>query len=188
MVLLRQFHSGGQGVDALHHHADLLHGLLRAFALADQDTGAVVAAVHTGGGNDQVADTGQTRKGLDIAAHGHAQPGDLGNAAGDQGGAGVIAVAKAGGDANAQRDNVLHGTAQFHTLDIRVGVHAHTGVAEHLLHHLGSFHIRAGRNDGGGQIQRHLLGVGGAAERHQTHRTGAVLVAQLVGKDLGHGI
>ena len=188
MVLLRQFHSGGQGVDALHHHAYLLHGLLRAFALADQDTGAVVAAVHTGGGNDQVADAGQTRKGLDIAAHGHAQPGDLGNAAGDQGGAGIIAVAKAGGDANAQRDNVLHGTAQLHALDIRVGVHAHTGVAEHLLHHLGSFHIRAGGNDGGGQIQRHLLGVGGAAERHQTHRTGAVLVAQLIGKDLGHGI
>ena len=188
MVLLRQFHSGGQGVDALHHHADLLHGLLRTFALADQDAGAVVAAVHTGGGNDQVADTGQTRKGLDIAAHGHAQPGDLGNAAGDQGGAGVIAVAKAGGDANAQRDDVLHSTAQFHTLDISVGVHAHTGIAEHLLHHLGSFQIRAGGNDGSGQIQRHLLGVGGAAERHQTHRTGAVLVAQLVGKDLGHGI
>ena len=188
MVLLRQFHSGGQGVDALHHHAYLLHGLLRAFALADQDTGAVVAAVHTGGRHDQVADAGQTRKGVDVAAHGHAQPGDLGNAAGDQGGAGVIAVAKAGGDANAQRDNVLHGTAQFHTLDISVGVHAHTGVAEHLLHYLGSLQIRAGGNDGGRQIQRHLLGVGGAAERHQTHRTGAVLVAQLIGKDLGHGI
>ena len=188
MVLLRQFHSGGQGVDALHHHAYLLHGLLRAFALADQDTGAVVAAVHTGGGNDQIADTGQTRKGLDIAAHGHAQPGDLGNAAGDQGGAGVIAVAKAGGDADTQRDNVLHGAAQFHALDISVGVHAHTGVAEHLLHHLGSLQIRASGNDSGGQIQRHLLGVGGAAERHQTHRAGAVLVAQLVGKDLGHGI
>ena len=188
MVLLGQFHGGGQGVDALHHHADLLHGLLRAFALADQDTGAVVAAVHTGCGDDQVANARQTRKGLNIAAHRHTQPGDLGNAAGDQGGAGVIAVTKAGGDTNAQRDNVLHGTAQLHALDIRVGVHAHTGVAEHLLHHLGSLQIRAGRNDGGGQIQRHLLGVGGAAERHQTHRTGAVLVAQLVGEDLGHGI
>ena len=188
MVLLSQFHGGGQGVDALHHHADLLHSLLRAFALADQDTGAVVAAVHTGGGDDQIADAGQTRKGLHIAAHGHAQPGDLGNAAGDQGGTGVVAVAKAGGDANAQRDDVLHGAAQFHALDISVGVHAHTGVAEHLLHHLGSLQIRASGNDGGGQIQRHLLGVGGAAERHQTHRPGAVLVAQLVGKDLGHGI
>ena len=188
MVLLGQLHGGGQGVDALHHHADLLHSLLRAFALADQDTGAVVATVHTGGGDDQIADTGQTRKGLDIAAHGHAQPGDLGNAAGDQSGAGVIAVAKAGGDADTQRDDVLHSTAQFHALDISVGVHAHTGVAEHLLHYLGSLQIRAGGNDGGGQIQRHLLGVGGAAERHQTHRTGAVLVAQLIGKDLGHGI
>ena len=72
VVLGSELHGGGQGVDALHHHAHFLHGLLRAFALADEDAGAVVAAVHTGGRHDQITDAGQACKGVDVAAHGHA--------------------------------------------------------------------------------------------------------------------
>ena len=143
--------------------------------------------MHTGGSNDEVSDAGQARKGVDIAAHGHAQPGDLRNAAGDEGGAGVVAVAQARGDAHAQGDDILHGTAQLHALDIRVGVNAHAGVVEHLLHIPGGLLVRAGRDDGGGQINRHFLRVGGAGKRHQTHALGAALFAQLVGQDLRHG-
>ena len=44
---------------------------------------------------DRVTDAGQTGKGVDIAAHGHAQPSKLGNAAGDEGGTGVVAIAQA---------------------------------------------------------------------------------------------
>ena len=143
--------------------------------------------MHTGGGHDQVTDAGQTGKGVDIAAHGHAQPGKLGNAAGDEGGTGVVAIAQAGGDAHAQRDDILHGTAEFHTLDVLIGVHTHDVVGEHRLHESGRFHILAGRNDGGGQVDCHLLSVGGAAQGHQTHPLGAALFAQLIGQDLRHG-
>ena len=144
--------------------------------------------MHTGRRHDQVADTGQTRKGVDVAAHGHAQPGDLGNAAGDEGCAGVVAVAKAGGDANTQRNHILQRAAQLHALDVGVGVHTHTGVAEHILHILGSGFIRAGRNDGGGHVQRHLLRMGRAGKGHQLCVFGATLFVQLVGNDLSHGI
>ena len=144
--------------------------------------------MHTGCRHDQVADTGQTRKGVDVAAHGHAQPGDLGNAAGDEGCAGVVAVAKAGGDANTQCNHILQRAAQLHALDVGVGVHTHTGVAEHILHILGSGFIRAGRNDGGGHVQRHLFRMGRAGKGHQLCVLGATLFVQLVGDDLGHGI
>ena len=144
--------------------------------------------MHTGRRHDQVADTGQTRKGVDVAAHGHAQPGDLGNAAGDEGCAGVVAVAKAGGDANTQRNHILQCAAQLHALDVGVGVHTHTGVAEHILHILGSGFIRAGRNDGGGHVQRHLFRMGRAGKGHQLYPLGAALTVQLIGDDLGHGI
>ena len=144
--------------------------------------------MHTGRRHDQVADTGQTRKGVDVAAHGHAQPGDLGNAAGDEGCAGVVAVAKAGGDANTQRNHILQRAAQLHALDVGVGVHTHTGVAEHILHILGSGFIRAGRNDGGGHVKRHLFRMGRAGKGHQLCVLGATLFVQLVGNDLSHGI
>ena len=162
--------------------------MLRALALADQDARTVVAAVHTGGRDDQVTDTGQTRKGVDVAAHGHAQPGDLGDAAGDKGRAGVVAVAKAGGDANTQRNHILQRAAQLHALDVGVGVHAHAGVAEHILHELCRLLIRAGRDDSGRQVQRHFLGVGGAGEGHQLHVLRAIFFAQLVRDDFRHGV
>ena len=162
--------------------------MLRGLALADKDTGAVVAAVHTGGRHDEVADAGQTRKGVDVAAHRHAQTGDLGDAPGDEGGAGVIAVAEAGGDADAQRDDVLHGTAQLHALDVVIGVDAHDVVGKDLLHEGRSLGVLAGRHDGGGQVDGHLLCVGGAGQSHKADIPRAALPAQLIGKDLRHGV
>ena len=144
--------------------------------------------MHTGGGHDEVADAGQTCESVDIAAHRHAQTGDLGDAAGDEGSAGIIAVAEAGGDADAQRDDVLHGTAQLYTLDVLVGVDAHAIVGEDLLHIGSSLHILAGRHDGGGQVDGHFLGVGGAGQGHKTHALRAALLAQLIGQDFGHGV
>ena len=144
--------------------------------------------MHTGRGDDKVADARQTRERVDIAAHGHAQPGDLRDAAGNEGGAGIVPVAQAGGDAHAQRDDVLHGTAELHALDVLVGVDAHDAVGEHLLHELCRLHVRAGRDDGGGQVDGHLFGVGGAGQRHQVHLLRAALPAQLIGQNLRHGV
>ena len=187
LILVAKLQRGGEGVHAFHHHAHFLHGLGGGLALADEDAGTVVAAVHTGGGDDEVADAGQPGKGVDVAAHGYAQAGDLRNAAGDEGGAGVIAVAKAGGDAHAQSDDVLHGTAELHALDVRVGVDPHTGAGKGLLHQLCGLRVRAGGDDGGGQVDGHLLGVGGAGEGHQAEVFRAARLAQLVGQHFRHG-
>ena len=53
---------------------------------------------------------------------------------------------------------------------------------------LGSGFIRAGRNDGGGHVQRHLFGMGGAGECYQLYPLGAALTVQFIGDDLSHGI
>ena len=123
-----------------------------------------------------------------MLAHRHAQTGDLGDAPGDEGGAGVVAVAEAGGDADAQRDDVLHSAAQLHALDVVIGVDAHDVVGKDLLHEGRSLGVLAGRHDGGGQVDGHLLCVGGAGQGHKADVLRAALPAQLIGKDLRHGV
>ena len=113
LILLGQAAGGGQCVDALNDLADLGLGLLHRLAAANQHTGVQVAAVHTRAGDDQVAHTGQARKGLGLAAHGDAQSGQLGVAAGDERGLGVVTVAQAQRNADSQRNDVLDRTAQL---------------------------------------------------------------------------
>ena len=69
-------------VISLDNRADLLHGLLDALALTDQDTGTAVTRVHGRTGNDQVTHTGQTGKGLLLGTQRHAQACNLSQSAG----------------------------------------------------------------------------------------------------------
>ena len=106
VLFLARRQTAGRGVDALDHLAHLGLGFLGCFAAAQQHTGVQVAAVHAGAGHDQIAHAGQAREGFRLAAHGQTQPGQLGVAAGDKGGLGVIAVAQAQCDADGQRNDV----------------------------------------------------------------------------------
>ena len=188
MVPVGQFQRGRQGVHTLDHHANFLDGVLRRLALADEDTGAVVPAVHTGRGHDEVADAGQTCEGVDVAAHRHAQTGNFGNAARDESRTGIVAVAQTGGDADTQRDDVLHSTAQLDTLDVFIGIDSHAGVREDFLHELRLLYVRACRDDGGRQVDCNFLGVGRAGQSHQMNILRAALFSQLVGQNFGHGV
>jgi len=106
-----------------------------------------VAAVHTGAGHDQIAHAGQAREGFRLAAHGQTQPGQLGVAAGDKGGLGVIAVAQAQCDADGQRNDVFDRAAQLGAAAVGVGVDAEAGRGEGFLHGLGGGFILAGGNN-----------------------------------------
>ncbi len=87
-----------------------------------------VAAVHAGAGHDQIAHAGQAREGFRLAAHGQTQPGQLGVAAGDKGGLGVIAVAQAQCDADGQRNDIFDRAAQLGAAAVGVGVDAEGSV------------------------------------------------------------
>ena len=99
--------AAGRRGDAFDNLADLFFGLVGAEAAAHEHARMQVAAVHAGAGDDEVAHAGQPRKGRSLAAHGHAQAGQLGVAAGDEGGFGVVAVIKAQRHADGQGDHVF---------------------------------------------------------------------------------
>ena len=63
--------------------------------------------MHGGTGDDQVTHAGQSRKGFSAAAQGHAQAGDLRQAAGHQGGLGIVAEAHAVTDPGTEGDDVF---------------------------------------------------------------------------------
>ena len=155
--------------------------------MTDEHAGVQVAAVHAGAGDDQIAHAGQTRKGLGTAAHGHAQAAELGVAAGDEGGLGVVAVAQAHGNAHRQGNDVFDGAAQLGAQAVGVGVDAEVLVVEDLLHRLGVLFLRGCRHDQGGQVTGHFLGMGGTGQSHHTAGLALPCAAQFILDDLGHG-
>src|SRR5699024_9027203 len=93
--------------------AHLRGGGLDVQPTAQGEAQAVVAAQRGGAGGDQVTHPGEPGEGLAAPAQGHAEPRDLGQPAGDQTGGGVVAVPQAGGGADGDRDDVLHGAGDL---------------------------------------------------------------------------
>ena len=71
-----------------------------------------------GAGEDQIADAGEAGERFAAAAAGYGEAGDLGDAAGDEGGGGVVAEADAGGDAGGDGDDVFEGSAELDADDV----------------------------------------------------------------------
>jgi len=67
-----------------------------------------------------IAHPGQSGKGVLIGTEGGAEPGCLGQAAGDQHGPGVVAEAHADGDTNSDRDDVLDRAAELAAGHVRM--------------------------------------------------------------------
>ena len=79
---LAQLPGGLCSIVALHHGADLGHGLLGGQPLTDENAGLPVPGVDGGTGDDQIAHTGETRQSLFPGPHGHTQAGHFRKAPG----------------------------------------------------------------------------------------------------------
>ena len=123
-------------------------------------------------------------EGFGLGAHGHAQAGHFGQAAGDQGRAGVQPQLQAVGNAGGDGQHILHRTTHFHADGVGGGVDAQGPAVEggHGLVAQGG--VGAGGHQGGGLTGGHLLREAGAREHAGTqagrHRSGD-LVAQQAG-------
>ena len=137
--------------------------------------------------HDEVADARQSAERVLRAAHFQPQTADFGNAARDEGGAGVVAVAQPAGNADGERLDVLHRAAQLYAKHVRVRIGAHTGVHEHILHRFRHLHVRAGGYDGSRHVKRDFLRMGRAGQRDKLHMVMLTVLAQFVADDLGHG-
>ena len=119
----------------------------------------------TGAGEHQVADAGEAGEGFAARAAGHGEAGDLGDAAGDERGGGVVAEADADGDAGGDGDDVLERAAQLDANDIGGRVEAEGLGGEFLLDERGDLRVAEGDGDGGGLALRHFNGEAGPGER-----------------------
>ena len=92
-----------------------------------------VAAERAGAGEHQVADAGEAGEGFAARAAGHGEARDLGDAAGDERGGGVVAEAHAGGDAGGDGDDIFERAAEFDADDVGGRVEAEGFGGEFLL-------------------------------------------------------
>src|SRR5690606_36902701 len=114
-------------------------------------------------------------------AHGAAEAGDLGEAAGEQGALGVEAGLEAVEDARGDGDDVLHGAGEFDAEQVRVGVHAQPACGEGPLDIGGEGRVVAGGDHGGGEAAGEFGGDGGAAEGGEAPGAGVGVVREGVG-------
>ena len=125
---------GGGGADAFGDLAvEAGEDVGELAALAELDADGAVAREAAGAGEDEVADAGEAGQGFAAAAAGHGEAGDLGDAAGDEGGGGVVAELEAGDDAGGEGDDVLERAAELGADDVLVAVDAEGGGAEVVL-------------------------------------------------------
>ena len=96
-----------------------------------------VAAEAAGGRQDQVAHAGQPRKGHRLRPHGQAEPGHLGEPAGDERRARVVAQAQSLQDPRRDGDHVLERAAELDADQVVVRVDPELRRREGLLHHRG---------------------------------------------------
>ena len=104
--------------------ADLFDGFLHRNALTDENTCAAVTAVHTGTGNDKIADARQSCKGLFVAAHRLAKSAYLAETSGHERSLAVVAESQSVNDTCGKGNDIFYRTAKLDAYHISVGVNA----------------------------------------------------------------
>src|SRR6476660_2483562 len=110
------------GADALGHGSGRAEDLVQRLARAELLAEGPVAAQRAHAGGEEIAQAGQAGECGRLAAHGHAEPGEFGQAAGDHRGPGVVTHAEALRDAGRDRHHVLERTAELAADYVVVGV------------------------------------------------------------------
>ena len=122
--------------------------------LRQRQTNTPVARQITGAGQHQVAHAGQPHEGFGLPAERYAEPGDLGQAACHQRGAGVVPEPEPVADAGGNGHDILDRAADLGADDIIVGVNAQSGAVQFERRLPGKFGESGGQGDGRRQAAR----------------------------------
>ena len=149
---------GQGGAHALRHHGRGGPGFVEAAPRAQRPSELPVARQPARAGEHEVPEPGQAGEGLGAAPLRHRQPRHLGQAAGDEGGLGVLAVAEPVHDPGRDGDDVLEGGRELgpHQVVARVGADGLGG--EHALHRLRPRDVRSRHHHRRGLSLGHLEG------------------------------
>ena len=118
--------------------------------------------MHTGTGNDQIADSRKTAEGLELSSHGRSQPGNLRDSACDQRSLRIVAVSQSVCNTGSQGDDIFKGSAQFDALHVRAGIDAEYLTHKDGLNVLSGLPAVRARDTGGGKSPAHLFRMAGA--------------------------
>ena len=162
-LALGQGQGGPGGAGPLHRGADPLQRFLFAQPRGQQGAEALVAAEAAGGGGQQITQARQAVEGGRLAAEGFEHHADLGQAATEQGGAGIGAKAQSIADAGRHRHHVFEGAGGFGADRVSVGVQAQVGSAQLGLKPAGKAGVRGGDHAGSRQAPIEFVGEVGAA-------------------------
>lgn len=157
-VFFGQADDGPGGGDALDDAGDGLEDVGEFAALAELFAAGAVAAGGGEAAGGEVSDAGDAEEGFLLGAHGQSEPGDLSQAAGEQGAFGVVAGLEAVEDACGQGDDVLGGPGQFDAQEVGVGVDTEPVGGEEFLDFVRGVFVFACGADGGGQAASQLVG------------------------------
>ena len=187
VVGTRQAEGGGGGADALRYFAVQVGENLRQLAaLAQFDADHAVARERAGAGEHQIAQAGESGKRFCLAAAGHGEARNLGDAPGDEASSGVVPKAQAGDDTGGDGNDVLERAAEFDADDVVIGVEAECRARELPLEVVGHVCAGAGDGDGGGHACGHLLREGWATENGDRYCDGCGHSPDSLGDHLAH--
>ena len=127
-----------------------------AAALTQRDAEGEVARLRGVAGQRDVAEAGQAHHRFAAAAERDAKPGDLGQPARHQGGAGIVAEPASLDDAAGDGEHVLHGAADLGAGDVVGQVRPEGGGTDHRDQSLAKRPVGAGQGHRGRQPCRHL--------------------------------
>ena len=165
-VFAGEAESGVRGHHAFSNLAAERGENLRQFAaVAELFPDGPVAAERAGAGEHQIAHAGEAGEGFAARAAGHGEARDLGNAAGDEGGGGVLTEAHAGSDPGGDGDDVFERAAELDADDIGGRVEAEGFRGELLLNERGDLRIAEGHGKGSGLASSDFEGEAGPGER-----------------------
>ena len=123
---MRRFDAFGDG------HSCFLDVLERLAASESEAEVAITGQVSVTG-EDEIAESAQSRHGEGFAAKGHAQARHFGESAGHDGGHGIVADIETGAGSGGDGNDIFEASAEFHTEDIVRGISAKRFVADEML-------------------------------------------------------
>ena len=158
---------GPGGVRALHRGRDPLQGFSGGQAFRQQLAEAVVATEGTGGGGQQVTQTGQTIKTAGLAPQAAHHIAHFRQATTEQGGPRIGAQAEAIANASRHGHHVLEGPGHLGAEGIGIGVEPQPIAAQRLLQTAGEGQMAGGQHAGCRQSMVEFTGEIGTAEHQQ---------------------
>ncbi len=163
-VAKRELMRGAAGGNAFGDHGHAGEDFLERSPLTELGADIAIAGEIAGGGEDEIAETGESAESARFSAEMDGETGDFGEAASDERSDAVAAEPEAVADAGADGDYVFESGSEFHADDVGTGVEAQGIGGKSVLNVFGDPALLAGDDDRSWFAGRDFFSEGRAGE------------------------